>query len=264
MEKVIFDDGHHKVIMFYGLEIHDDRGYEAVQTNQFLIIHGDSAIMLDPGGVLTYNELYIRLCHHINPKKLSAIFASHQDPDIISSLSRWLTNSETKVIISKQWARFIPYFCPPGKTVNRIIPLEDQGAWIEIDGAEYGFLPAHFLHSDGNFQLYDPISKILFSGDLCVSLVGIQEVSKPVAFFQEHTKHMEAFHRRYMSSNKICQFWAKMVRRLDIKTIAPQHGVPMMEPEVVQQCIDWIENLYCGIDLIDESVFSLPSTRQKL
>ena len=27
-------------------------------------------------------------------------------------------------------------------------------------------LPAHFLHSVGNFHIYDPIAKILYTGDL--------------------------------------------------------------------------------------------------
>ena len=31
-------------------------------------------------------------------------------------------------------------------------------------------IPAHFLHSAGNFQVYDPVSKVLYTGDLGASI----------------------------------------------------------------------------------------------
>lgn len=264
MGQLIFDDGHHRVLMFSDLVGDDEHEGEAVQANQFLIIHGDSGIILDPGGVMTYNELYLEMSHYFAPKKLSAIFASHQDPDIVASLSRWLSNSDTKLIISSLWSRFVPHFCPAGKTAGRIVPLDDQGAWINIDGVEYGFIPAHFLHSEGNFQLYDPVSKILFSGDLGVSLVPTADAAKPVSSFKDIVPHMEGFHKRYMMSNKACRLWANMIRRLDIQGIAPQHGSPMLDPIVARDFINWIEHLECGLDLVDQSLYSIPSTREKL
>lgn len=264
MGQLIYDDGHHRVLMFSDLVSEGELEAEAVQANQFLIIHGDSGIILDPGGVMTYNELYLEMSHYFAPKKLSAIFASHQDPDIVASLSRWLSNSDTKLIISELWARFVPHFCPAGKTAGRIVPLPDQGAWIDINGVEYGFIPAHFLHSEGNFQLYDPISKILFSGDLGVSLVPTADAGKPVKNFQEHLPYMEGFHKRYMMSNKACRLWANMVRKLDIQAMVPQHGSPMMDPKVVQECINWLADLECGLDLADQSLYSIPSIREKL
>lgn len=264
MGQLLFDNGHHKVLMFSDLVSDEDSEAEAVQANQFLIIHGDSGIILDPGGVMTYNDLYLEMSHYFAPKKLSAIFASHQDPDIVASLSRWLSNSETKLIISQLWARFVPHFCPAGKTAGRIIPLGDQGAWINIDGVEYGFIPAHFLHSEGNFQLYDPISKFLFSGDLGVSLVSTPDAAKPVENFKEHIKYMEAFHRRYMLSNKACRLWANMVAKMDIQAIVPQHGSPMIGPDISKECINWIGNLQCGLDLIDQGLYTLPVYRDTL
>lgn len=70
-------------------------------------------------------------------------------------------------------------------------------------------IPAHFLHSVGNFQLYDPVSKILFSGDMGASLV---DDAAPVSDFAAHIQYMDGFHRRYMAANKICRLWARMVR----------------------------------------------------
>lgn len=262
MGNLLFDDGHHRVLMFSDL-VADDDG-EAVQANQFLIVHGDSGIILDPGGVMSYNQLYLEISHYFPPKKLGAIFASHADPDIVASLSRWLTNSDTKLIISRLWSRFVPHFCPAGKTEGRIVPIDDRGVWLTIGGAEYGIMPAHFLHAEGNFQLYDPISHILFSGDLGASIVTSADAGIPVADFDAHVPRMAGFHRRYMVSNKVCRLWARMIRALDIQAIVPQHGSPFLDPAMIPRFIDWVEHLECGVDVMDESIYTIPDQHDSL
>jgi flavorubredoxin len=110
-------------------------------------------------------------------------------------------------------------------------------------------LPAHFLHSPGNFQVYDPISHILYSGDLGASIGTDLRV---VEDFDAHVRYMDGFHRRYMASNRALKAWAAMVRRLDIETIAPQHGALFRGKPMVERFISWCEGLPCGVDLIDE------------
>ncbi|MFX8293428.1 MBL fold metallo-hydrolase, partial [Acinetobacter baumannii] len=66
-------------------------------------------------------------------------------------------------------------------------------------------VPAHFLHSEGNFQFYDPESRILFSGDLGASMVHANVAAKPVEDFDAHLPLMAPFHRRYMSGNRVCR-----------------------------------------------------------
>ena len=47
---------------------------------------------------------------------------------------------------------------------SKMVVIEDKGGTIRFrDGVELKIIPAHFLHSTGNFNLYDPVSKILFS-----------------------------------------------------------------------------------------------------
>ena len=70
---------------------------------------------------------------------------------------------------------------------------------LPLGHTELIFLPAHFLHSAGNFQVYDTQSRILFSGDLGASIgTSYLEVSD----FDAHIQYMEAFHQRYMPSNQ--------------------------------------------------------------
>ncbi|MCH7342056.1 MBL fold metallo-hydrolase [Pelomonas sp. CA6] len=258
MYTVLFQQGHHQCLMFSELTAGDD---ESVQSNQFLLVNGQTGAILDPGGNLAYNELYLGMSQHFPPHKLAAILASHADPDIIASLDRWMTSTQAKVYISRIWERFAPHFCKPGKTVGRIVGLPDPGARLMLGEGEERFelwaLPAHFMHAEGNFQFYDPVSRILFSGDLGASLGTGLRPDRIVKDLGPHIARMEGFHRRYMVSNKVLRLWAAMVKDLDIAMIVPQHGSPMAGP-AVGQFIDWIRELDCGIDLMGTQNYRVP------
>ena len=251
----LFRQGDHACLMFSNL---GEEGGEAVQANQFLIVDGDHGAIIDPGGNLAYSELYLGMTRHFPPSKLSAILASHADPDIIASLDRWMTATpDAKLYVSTLWERFVPHFCKPGKTTGRVVGIPDGGMRIRVGRRELIALPAHFMHAEGNFQFYDPTARILFSGDLGVSLVRGEEALKAIASLAPLPRGMEGFHRRYMVSNKVLRCWARMVRGLQIDMIVPQHGSPLVG-EAVPQFIQWAENLSCGIDLMSEAHYRVP------
>src|SRR5690554_6287722 len=101
---VLFDNGSHQCLMFDDLVTGD-----GIQSNQFLITDSGESLLLDPGGDLTYTPLSMELSKCINMQDLTYIFASHQDPDIIAALDKWLLHTKAKVITSKLWARFLPH-----------------------------------------------------------------------------------------------------------------------------------------------------------
>ncbi len=254
MPTALYDQDGHRVLMFTDLA---DAGDEAVQSNQFLVVDGDTGAVIDPGGNLAYNGLYLGMTQHFAPSRLTAILASHADPDIVASLDRWMTATQAKVYISRVWERFVPHFCKPGKTLGRIVPIPDPGMRIRIGRNDLVALPAHFLHAEGNFQFWDPVSRILFSGDLGVSLVGGDVARTPVTALAPLLPRMEAFHRRYMVSNKVLRLWADMVEPLPIAMLVPQHGAPLAGP-AVGEFIRWARTLPCGIDLVGGSDYRVP------
>jgi len=249
----LFNNGEHKCLAFTDLS---GPGDAAVQANQFLIVHGDTGAIVDPGGNLGYHELYLGMTRHFPPNRLTSIIASHADPDIIASLDRWMTATPALVYISTLWQRFAPHFCKPGKTEGRIVGIPDAGMRIRIGRTDLWALPAHFLHSEGNFQFWDPVSRILFSGDLGVSLGG--DPKQPITALANHLPNMEAFHRRYMASNKILKLWAHMVKTLPIEMIVPQHGAPLTGAAVAE-FVAWVQTLECGIDLMSERNYVVPT-----
>lgn len=254
---VLFDNGTHQCLCFDDLVTG-----EGVQTNQFLIVDSEQYMLLDPGGDLTYTPLSLELSKHIPVQDLTYIFASHQDPDIIAALDKWLLHTRAKVICSRLWARFLPHLTANYlavshgiSTYDRIIALPDRGQSLPLGKCQLKAVPAHFLHSVGNFQIYDPISKILFSGDMGASLV---DDAQPVTDFAAHLSSMEGFHRRYMASNKVCRLWADMVRKMDVEMIVPQHGRPFVGKAMINTFLDWIAQLECGMDLMGPADYALP------
>jgi flavorubredoxin len=248
----LFSNGKHRCVMFSDLTHGQDA---AVQANQFLVVDSDTGALIDPGGNLAFNELQLGVGRYVAPRRLSAILASHADPDIIASLDRWMTACSADVYISTLWERFAPHFCKAGKTDGRIVGIPDAGMRIGVGGCQLWALPAHFMHAEGNFQFWDPVSRILFSGDLGVSLGG--DPSRFVDNLAPQLPLMEPFHRRYMASGKILKLWAAMVQPLPISMIVPQHGAPLVGPAVAE-FIAWVQTLDCGIDRVGPADYALP------
>ncbi len=248
---VLFETSDHRNVMFR------DLGSELmVQANQHLIVDHGEAALLDPGGHKVYSRLFGLVASQVPPSGLKYVLFSHQDPDIVAAANGWLMVTDAEAYISGIWTRFITHFGVDRLVAHRVHPLSDEGTVLRLGETELLVLPAHFLHSPGNFQVYDPVSKILYSGDLGASLTADYPETED---FDGHLEHMRAFHERLMGSGKVLRAWVEMVRNLDIEVLAPQHGAAIRGRENVARFLDWAENLACGVDLIDR--FELPTKR---
>ncbi|MDX9724069.1 MAG: MBL fold metallo-hydrolase [Myxococcota bacterium] len=240
-EVILFQKGNHLNVL---LEDATGTGM-AVQANHHVIVHGGEALILDPGGHKVFNKVFSDTSEQC--AKIRYLFLSHQDPDIVAATNGWLMVTDADALVSSLWTRFVPHFGVDTLLEDRLLPVPDEGQWIELGGAPLAILPAHFLHSAGNLHLYDPESKILYSGDLGASLgMSYREVPD----FDAHLQYMRGFHQRYMASSSALQAWVRMVRTLDLELIAPQHGALFRGRDMVQRFLSWCEGLACGIDLM--------------
>lgn len=241
---VLFDDGNHKNVL-----LEDFSGGLAVQANQHVIIDSGNGMILDPGGHKIYSKVLAATTGLLGKAKLTTIFLSHQDPDIVAAVNGWLMTTDATAHVSKLWIRFVAHFGLDRLVESRLLGIPDEGTKLPLGASEMRVIPAHFLHSPGNFQVYDPISKILYSGDLGAS---VGQDYREVTDFDAHEQFIAGFHRRYMSGNRAMRAWAKIVRGLDIEIIAPQHGALFRGKPMVERFVSWCENLECGVDLVDE------------
>jgi len=242
-ETVLYEDESHKCVMF-SLEDEDHQEY-SLSVNQFLIIQHDSAVLIDPGSGGIFGELYDAVSRHIDPQKIKFIFFSHQDPDVAGAIAEWSVATSAKLVMSQLWTRFMGHYGL--MDMGRIVALEDHGARIKFGEDFLQFIPAHFLHSPGNFSLYDSRSKILFSGDIGAAVLSPQNLNKNVDDFEEHRPFLESFHSRYMAANQFCRAWVKCVRKYEVSMIAPQHG-SLFKGEIAQLFLAWFENVEGGLE----------------
>lgn len=215
-----------------------------IDTNEYLITRGEHCLLTDPGGQEIFPAVFSAVSATTDPRRVSHIFASHQDPDVISSLALWLTfNPQIRCYASWLWCSFIPHF---GGNHDTFISVPDNGMQIDWVGAALQVIPAHYLHSSGNLHLYDPTAKILFSGDIGAALLPPDAAGLFVNDFDRHIRHAKGFHQRWMGSREARDAWCQRVSRLDIQMLCPQHGAIYRGPDV-QRFINWFAELELGV-----------------
>ena len=214
-----------------------------IDTNEYLIISGSKGMLLDPGGTEIFPEVVTAVSDYLPVENIEVIFGSHQDPDIISSLALWLgICPQAKVYVPWLWTGFITHF---GCDKSQLVGVPDEGRIVELAGHKVELIPAHYLHSSGNLHVYDPISKILFTGDVGAALLPDDVNHLFVENFEQHIQYMEMFHRRWMPSNRARDVWVERVRKMDITMLCPQHG-GIFRGENVKKFIDWFATLDLG------------------
>lgn len=239
--RIIFQEGDHKWVAI----VRDpDRPRHLIDTNEYLVAHGGQGLLLDPGGAEVFPTVFSALSAEFDPSALAGVFASHQDPDVCSSLGLWLEfNPRLHCYVSWLWAGFVPHF---GGSAETFVPIPDEGMDIPVGGLRLQAVPAHYLHSSGNFHLYDRTAKVLFSGDVGAALLPAGADDLFVEDFDAHIRHAEAFHRRWMGSSEAKRRWCERVSRLDIDQLCPQHGAIYRGADV-QRFINWFDELQVGI-----------------
>lgn len=243
----LYDRDKHCFILLNESEPGEEDG---VRSNQYLIQHGQDGVLLDPGGFGVMPRVLTEMLRYATPDQIKAIILSHQDPDIVGGISSWLELTSAPVYISHIWTRFLPHYGI--EDVYRFAPVPDSGMPLQIaPGFDLQLVPAHFLHSEGQINVYDPISKILFTGDIGAAMMPPEFDEPFVDDFDAHLPHIRGFHERYMCGNRAARNWVQRVSRLDIDMLAPQHG-PIYRGAAVQAFLTWFQDLQCGMDLLPE------------
>lgn len=246
--RLLYEDDEHQFIWFGWEEEEGSNSF--VQTNQCLIINGDQGYLFDPGGTYVFHHVLEQVTRYLHPRQINTLIATHQDPDVCSSAPYWMKATDAKLLISRLWLHFVSHFGLDEP--ERVVPLPDRGAKLRLPtGDHLLLLPAHFLHSEGNFSIFDERSGILFTGDIGASIFPAGKRTTFVEDFEAHKAFMEPFHKRYMHSNAVCRHWVAQIRALSKKVtmIVPQHGA-MFRDEQVEAFLSWLEELQCGGDYL--------------
>lgn len=219
-----------------------DKPNKVIDTNQYMIKTASNALLMDPGGIELFAPMLASVVKEVPIEQIKHVFASHQDPDIISSLGLWDKALKAATLHSPYiWESFLRHF---GMETMDFNGIPDIGGSLMLDHIEVQFIPAHYLHSSGNFNVYDPQAKILMSGDIGAAIEG-HDAPMEVTDFDEHTQKMEMFHKRWMPSNRAKNDWVERVSKLDIEKMCPQHG-RIFTGDNISRFLEWFEKLDVG------------------
>ncbi|HEB72610.1 MAG TPA: MBL fold metallo-hydrolase [Nitrospirae bacterium] len=240
IKEELFNEGGRRWI-YFGRDT--GRPSTLIDTNEYLVVDGDAGLLLDPGGMEIFPSVVSAVSREISLEKIETIFASHQDPDIVSSLSLWFSlNNDIKVYAPATWTLFIPHF----GGAREINAIPDEGMILPLgESSDIQLIPSHYVHSSGQFTVYDPVAKILFSSDIGAALLPEDYTDIFVKDFDKHIVYMEGFHKRWMPSNRAKNAWIERVNGLDIEYMCPQHGA-VFKREDTQRFLLWFKELEVG------------------
>jgi len=224
-----------------------DKPDALIDTNQIVITSGGETMLIDPGGSEIFPSMVAALTSRLPIERLRHLLISHQDPDVGSSVGLWrrVCGDNLSVHASWMWTSFLAHFDGDSAFVS----VPDEGSVIRLGGREIHLLPAHYLHSPGNFSVYDPGARMLFSGDIGAALIPAhKQRSFFVENFTEHAGYMQGFHERWMGSAPARDAWVAMVSRLDIDILAPQHGL-IFRGDDIKRFLDWLMTVKIGSGL---------------
>jgi flavorubredoxin len=245
---VLYEEGGHKWIAMARDDSIDEK---IIDTVQYLVVSGKGALLVDPGGIEIFPHVLTEVLANVDIEQIGGILASHQDPDIASSMSLWADICPGLVVNTPWlWEGFVRHFCMGAEIEIKGIP--DQGAPIHIGNSSQTVqaIPAHYCHSSGNVSVWDQRAKILWSGDIGAALLPSKNEELFVEDFDDHVQYMEGFHMRWMPANRPLRAWVAQARELKPDMICPQHG-SIFRGENVEKFLNWLEHL--DVEALDPS-----------
>jgi len=213
--------------------------------NPYLLIDDTEVVIFDPGSIPHFPIVMRKVIDLVNPADISLIIASHQDPDVCGNLAvieDVINRPDLRVAGHSRTIRLIRHY----GIRSDFYPVNKHDDSISLkSGRVLDFIAIPYLHAPGAIMTYDRQSRTLFSGDL----FGGVDVNWTLFAGDDYFPQMDAFHQRYMPSNRILKPCMEKLATMNIERIVPQHG-SILEGAQVAAAIAHLKELPCGIDLI--------------
>ncbi len=185
-----------------------------------------------------------------NVRNVNVVYANHQDPDVTYNAAYLQKlNPNLFVLCSEDTWRLIHFYGLNPARFRATESFKDMRTRFPSDHVVQ-FVPSPFCHFRGAVMLYDPESRILFTGDLFGGL------SYHPGFYatEKSWDGIKTFHQIYMPSRDALQLAVKTIRALNPAPlmIAPQHG-GIIQGELIEYFLDKVSSLDVGLDLLRDS-----------
>lgn len=210
--------------------------------------------LIDPGSSSDFAIVSQKVSQVIGGlENVSAIYLNHQDPDVgsITPLITARFARNASIVCSEDTFRLAVH---QGLMKDRFIPTEraKSGMIALPTGHRVQVVPSPYCHFRGAVMLYDPNTRVLFTGDL---FGGLNEKGPGrLDAVEEDWGGVRAFHQIYMPTNTALRRTVEAIRKLDPfpEVLAPQHGM-IARGDLVNEWLERMYHLPVGLDIIDEN-----------
>ncbi|TKD10126.1 protein kinase domain-containing protein [Polyangium fumosum] len=213
---------------------------------------GPFHLLVDPGSSSDFAVVSAKIGTLIGGmNKLSALFINHQDPDVGSSaavISARYAPGASIVCSEATWRLIVHFNLPPERYVDT---ARFPRGFDVPTGHMMLPVPSPFCHFRGAVMLYDPETRVLFTGDLFGGLTPIE--ARGLWADESDWAGIRAFHQTYMPTNRVLTRAMDTIRALDppVEIIAPQHGRLLRGP-LLHRYIERLARLPVGLDILDD------------
>ena len=213
-------------------------------------------VIIDPGSSADFSVVQSKAARVIGSlERLSAVFINHQDPDVGSSagvlLGRY--SPDAYILCAEDTWRLIQYFNLPKQ---RFVPVEKYPDGFSLPtGHSLRPIASPFCHFVGATMLYDPQTRVLYSGDLFGAIVD----KNATGVFADESDWvgMRAFHQIYMPMRQAIAQTIATIRAIPegVEIIAPHHGRLIKGP-FIEEFMKRLESLPVGLDILTDRMAS--------
>jgi flavorubredoxin len=235
--------------------------------NPYLIVDNDEAVLIDGGSRSDFPVVMMKILQTgISPEQITMLIYQHSDPDLCGSMPNMIDickNPKLTVLSERDSIVFINYYIEREQQ-SLLKSINDCGFKYTLGNHVLQFFQTPYAHSNGSFITFDERTKTVFSSDLFGSFsekwdlyIELDEACYTCKDYRHcmlHKDHCPVFdildfHRKVMPSEKALRYAMDVFRKLDIETLAPQHGSILKKKKDIAFIIDKLANLKgVGID----------------
>uniref|UniRef100_UPI0040576A69 MBL fold metallo-hydrolase n=1 Tax=Candidatus Electrothrix sp. TaxID=2170559 RepID=UPI0040576A69 len=236
--------------------------------NPYLIVADGQAVLIDGGSRSDFAKVMMNILQvGIDPKNITALIYQHYDPDLCGSMGNLIDicdNPDLRVLSTRGNNTFISFYIHKDR-FNLMENIEDYGNSFTLNNRTLRFISTPYSHNEGSFVTFDVQTRTLFSSDLFGSFYYYKEdiffglepqcyTCKTIEKCPNGKDYcpilaVYQFHRKVMPCEKALHYAIRQIRKMEINTIAPQHGNILSNRKDIDFLIDQIGSLdKVGID----------------
>lgn len=226
-------------------------------TSHYVVCSGDQALLVDPGGAGDFGPLLAAISDKIALDRIKGIVVTVSSAHAAGSIGMWaeVLGFDTPVYAAEVIASDLLHI---DSDLNIESIAENGGEITLADGAGLHLVPAPYLPTAASMSLYDPVARILYTGDVGTAEgVWVDDATPFCEQFSLISHAMNAYHQAWLPSPVARDDWLARIKDLSVEIIAPRAG-PCFRGKDVGHFMSWLATMDAGV-LVDRTPASFLS-----